>query len=36
MGVSEYRLTNDLLKQLQIGLPSIKELEAELGKEKPT
>jgi predicted nuclease of restriction endonuclease-like (RecB) superfamily len=35
MGVSEYRLTNDLPKQLQTGLPSIEQLEAELGEEKP-
>jgi predicted nuclease of restriction endonuclease-like (RecB) superfamily len=36
MGVSEYRLAHKLPKQLQKGLPSIEDLEAELGKEKPT
>ncbi len=36
MGVSEYRLTDELPKQLQKGFPSIEDLEEELGKKKPT
>jgi predicted nuclease of restriction endonuclease-like (RecB) superfamily len=36
MGVSEYRLMDELPKQLQKGLPSIEDLEAELENQKPT
>ena len=32
MGVSEYRLTQSLPQELKSSLPSIKEIEAELGK----